>query len=493
MTESTNSVITTVPKGKQSFFKEHPRRTILLAVIVLLVLAGGSVYFVQARQAAAASAAPAPQTATVRRGNLTISASGAGTLVASDQQGLAFSTSGQVTGVFVKPGDYVEAGTLLAQIESQQAQIDYIQAKHTYQELTSAAGIATAQEQVAQAQAGLRSAKLDLEYLISPDVMYWEAEIAKSQATLEQAQATADASPSNQDAQQALQKAKEFLSFAQSNLDQAWTHYHDDYVPETFQLAEDQNGNDYYIVPTDLEIKLARAKIDEAQNTLNDSQGYYAVLTGAPMPEDASSDALVQLQKAELDYQKAQATLDGTKITAPISGTILSVDVSFGNTADTSKVITMADLSQLELDFYMDETEWDLVSVGNQAQVSFDALPDQTFNGQVTQVDTELYQSNNTSAVKGIVQFDNTTASFNLPIGTSATIKIIHAQVDNAVLVPIEALHETTPGKYVVNLDENGTLTQRDVEIGQQDQFYAEVKSGLQAGDVVSTDSVNTD
>jgi len=465
----------------------------LLAVIILLVFAGGLVYFVRARQAAAASAESAPRTATVRQGNLVISASGSGTLVASDERALAFSTSGQVTGVFAKPGDHVEAGTLLAQIDGQQAQIDYTQAKHTYQELTSAAGIAAAQEQVAQAQSDLMSAKYDLEYLISPDVMYWEAEIAKGQETLKQAKATADSSPSDQDAQQALKKAKDYLSFAQSNLDQAWTHYYDDYVPETFRLAEDQNGNDYYIVPTDLEIQLARAAIDKAQATLNDCKEYYAVLTGAPMPEDASSDALVQLQKAGLDYQEAQATLEGTKIIAPINGTILSVDAAVGNTADTSTVITMADLSQLELDFYMDETDWDLVSVGNQAQVSFDALPDQTFTGQVTQVDAELYQSNNTTAVKGIVQLDSAVGQLALPIGISANIEIIHAQVDNAVLVPIETLHETAPGKYVVFLVENGTLTQRDVEIGLQDLIYAEVRSGLQAGDVVSTDTINTD
>ena len=141
----------------------------------------------------------------------------------------------------------------------------------------------------------------------------------------------------------------------------------------------------------------------------------------------------------------------------------------------------------------MDESDWDLVAVGNQAEVSFDALPDQTFTGQVTQVDTELYQSNNTSVVKGIAQLDSTSGQFELPIGASASIEIIHARADNVVLVPIEALHETAPGKYVVFLDENGTLTQRDVEIGLQDEIYAEVKSGLQVGDVVSTDPVSTD
>jgi multidrug efflux pump subunit AcrA (membrane-fusion protein) len=153
----------------------------------------------------------------------------------------------------------------------------------------------------------------------------------------------------------------------------------------------------------------------------------------------------------------------------------------------------MADLSQLVVDFYLDETDWDLVTVGDRAEVTFTALPDQTIPGHVIQVDSELYQSNNTSMITGSVQLDSALDSFALPIGTSASLDIIHAQVVNAVLVPIEALHVTAPGEYEVFVVENGTLTQRSVEIGLQDQLYAEVKSGLNAGDVVSTDPVNSD
>ena len=496
-----STTVTVSPKNRLSFIKKHPRRTVLLVLLVILVGTGGWVYSVRARQAAAESAASTPQTATVRQGNLVISASGTGTLAVSNEIDLGFTTAGQVTGIFVQPGDHVEAGSLMAQVDDQQAQINYSQAKQAYEELTSAAAIATAQQQVAQAQADLLSAKYDLEYLISPDVMYWETEIAKGEQALTEAKASAEANPSDEDAQQALSKAKDYLGFAQDMLKEAWKLYYDEYVPETFRAAEYPNGTDYYIVPTDLEIKLARTAIDEAQKKLNDSQDYYNVLAGGPMPEDMSSDAIVQLQQAERDMQDAQAALDGTKIVAPIAGTILSVNATTGNpirTQDTDTetatgtVIAMADLSQLEVDFYIDASDWDLAAVGNQAEVTFDALPDKTFTGQVTQLDTELYQSNNSSVVKGIVQLDSSLDGVDLPIGASASVEIIHARADNAVLVPIEALHQTAPGKYTVYVIENGTPTAREVEIGLQDDVYAEVKSGLKAGDVVSTSPVNT-
>jgi multidrug efflux pump subunit AcrA (membrane-fusion protein) len=483
--------------------KKPRARAVLLTILFFLIVTGGSIYFVQTQRAAAAPPEPAPQTATVRQGSLVLSASGSGNLAASEEIELSFSTGGQVTGIFVKPGDLVEAGTLLAQIDPQKAQIDYTQAKQAYQELTSVTAIASAQQQVAQALADLMSAKYQLEYLISPEVLYWETEIANGERALAEAEARVEASPADKDSQGALTKAKQYLSFAQDKLDEAWELYYDEYVPETFPLLEDRNDKDIYAVPTDLEIRLARTTIEEAQKTLTDSQDYYNVLVGGPMPEEASSDTLVQLQQAERNLQDAQTALEGTKIVALITGTILSVEASMGDMVRTETdtntetvtgaVIVMADLSQLVVDFYLDETDWDLVTVGDRAEVTFTALPDQTIPGHVIQVDSELYQSNNTSVIAGSVQLDSDLDRFELPIGTSASLDIIHAQVEAAVLVPIEALHETAPGEYEVFVVENGTLTQRAVEIGLQDQLYAEVKSGLKAGDVVSTDPVNAD
>jgi len=259
-------------------------------------------------------------------------------------------------------------------------------------------------------------------------------------------------------------------------------------VPETFQLAEYANGTDYYILPTDLEIKLARAAIEQAQSSLNDRQEYYAVLTGASMPENASSDALVQLQQAERDLQDAQATLEGTKIFSPISGTVMEVNATVGDTIDTSTAIVLADLTQLDVEIYLDESDWDKVAVGNVAEVTFNSLPDQVFTGRVTEMDNELYVSFNTSTVRGLVAFESGSAEIDLPVGASASVEVISAQADNAVLIPLEALYETSPGEYAVYVLENDEPTLRAIKIGLQDQIYAEVRSGLEPGEIVVTD-----
>ena len=70
---------------------------------------------------------------------------------------------------------------------------------------------------------------------------------------------------------------------------------------------------------------------------------------------------------------------------------------------------------------------------------------------------------------------------------------IIGGRAENVVLVPVDALRETSPGEYVVFVIENDKPKLRMFEIGLQDLFFAEVLSGLEPGDVVSTGLVDTE
>ena len=115
----------------------------------------------------------------------------------------------------------------------------------------------------------------------------------------------------------------------------------------------------------------------------------------------------------------------------------------------------------------------------------------ETFTGEVTQVDPGLYTSGNTSVVRAIVKLDSTNDDIHLPIGTAAAVDVIGGRTENAVLVPIEALHQAD-GKYTVFVMENGTPRLRLVEVGLQDITYVEIKSGIEAGEIVTTGIVET-
>jgi HlyD family secretion protein len=139
------------------------------------------------------------------------------------------------------------------------------------------------------------------------------------------------------------------------------------------------------------------------------------------------------------------------------------------------------------LEAYLDETDWSMAQVGNKVEVTFDLLPDQAYPGTVTLVYPELSPSFETSLVNILVQLDNTIPQ-NLPPGTSVSVDVVGGEARGVVLVPVAALHKMEGGKQIVYVMQNGQQVEREVEIGLQNETYAEVKSGLKAGEVVVTE-----
>lgn len=138
---------------------------------------------------------------------------------------------------------------------------------------------------------------------------------------------------------------------------------------------------------------------------------------------------------------------------------------------------------------YLDESDLSLVAVGNEAEVTFDAYEDTIFNGRVTAVNPSLVTVSNVQAVEVEVVLNDgeLPSDSTFPVGLNATVDIISAQTENAVLVPIEALRLIDSGEYGVFVVENGEPVFRAVEVGLQDITYAEILSGLNPGEVVST------
>ena len=79
-----------------------------------------------------------------------------------------------------------------------------------------------------------------------------------------------------------------------------------------------------------------------------------------------------------------------------------------------------------------------------------------------------------------------------MPIGANATVDVIGGLAENALLVPVEALNEYAPGEYAVfkMVEDEPVLT--PVEVGLMDNSFAEILSGLEQGDVVTTGIVET-
>jgi RND family efflux transporter MFP subunit len=243
-------------------------------------------------------------------------------------------------------------------------------------------------------------------------------------------------------------------------------------------------------IPTDAEIAAAQAAMVVAQSSVQEAQWYLDALNGKDVPATATGTNLAALETANLNVQSAKASLDATQIYAPVDGTILSVSANLGDNVSSSAIIVEGDLSQLFVQTYVDESDYAMFQVGNAATVVFNALPDQAFKGKVTEVDPALDTSSGTAVVSGLVQLNPTTTK--LLMGMSASVTVIAGQAQNAVLVPLTALHQISPGSYSVLVMRNGKFTSEPVQIGLKDLVNAQITSGLQPGDIVSTSQIGT-
>jgi len=153
-----STLVSELKKMKLSFGFSKKKFWVALLVALVVIGSGSMIYYKYAYLPDQKTDEPAMQTAIVRQGDLVIYASGSGTLIAADEVDLAFKTGGQVMEVFVKVGDEVNSGDLLAQVDDTSAQINYTLAKRNLLELTSATAVATAQQAMAQASLDLDDA-----------------------------------------------------------------------------------------------------------------------------------------------------------------------------------------------------------------------------------------------------------------------------------------------------------------------------------------------
>jgi HlyD family secretion protein len=474
------------------FLRKH-RLWVIISALVLVGLAAAGVYFRQTRAAAASADATQIQTATARLGSLVLSASGSGVVIASSQTDLAFTSSGTLLELLVSMGDRVEAGQLLARVDETSAQAQFTQAEIALRELTSASAVATARLAVGVAETAVDDAHEHLAYVISSNVLKWEERVAAAQVAVDAAEAAAQSSSSTETAA-ALEAAQATLKHAQGSLLYALSDQSDYYQDQfTFKVQKGRESVEVYSPPTAAEIESARAALDLARATLQEAQWLYAELTGGEVPEQATGSTLAQVQQARITDEEAQRNLEGCRMLAPVAGTVTSIAAGVGESVGTSTFLTLVDMQHVSLDVYLDETDMDKAQVGNKIEATFDALPDQVFNGHIVSVDPTLNSSMGVSTIHALAQFDTLAESASpLLLGMNASVDVIAGSVENAVLVPVEALRELAPGSYAVFVIENGTPKLRPVTVGLQDVTFAQITSGLQAGEVVSTGIVVT-
>ncbi len=215
-------------------------------------------------------------------------------------------------------------------------------------------------------------------------------------------------------------------------------------------------------------------------------------------------------QKALL--KSARHNLKEVTIEAGMDGVVTRLNVEEGETAIMGTInnpgtvlMTIADLSRIEAEVEVDETEVVYIKIGHRAEVTLDAFPDTTYIGEVTEIGNSPILSSSVTGQQGVdfkVVITITDTIPDVRPGLSADADIVVAEKDSAVSIPIQSL--TVRRKKQLNLDSaaGSTLSKdgdvegvfvvkegeaffRPVDIGVSSSRYFEVLSGLKAGETV--------
>lgn len=228
--------------------------------------------------------------------------------------------------------------------------------------------------------------------------------------------------------------------------------------------------------------------------------------------DDEYETARLSLQQAESTYAmrkeavaKAQTNLGYAYITSPINGVILSKAVEEGQTVaagfTTPTLFTIAqDLTDMRVIADVDEADIGGVAEGQKVEFTVDAYPNETFEGQVTQVRQEATTESNVVTYEVVISAPN--PSLKLKPGLTANVTIHTLEQPNLLSVPTKALRFTPTadllrkgdkiqdcqGTKKVWVREGNVIKAYAVQTGITNGTLTQIVSGIKEGAEVITE-----
>jgi len=422
---------------------------------------------------------PDLETALVTQGDITLTADGSGELVPAAQVDLVFRTGGTLAEVLVQEGDQVSDGDLLARLDTEDLE-----------------------RAVANAEVELEIARLDLaDVQDGPN----EAELAGAEATLRDARVSLTLA---YDAYQRAEDSNLDASIEQRQVDFDWWVGYYQKQKQKFEDGDlskadhDWAMNAMISAQGELDEAINNAKIEEtqswnrvvqAQNSVTQAEIDLEELRSEPLTNTLLQATMV-VDEALMAREKTEVNLEAAQLVAPFDGTIVDVARSVGEqvTADKTVILTLAQLEEPLIQFWVEESDLEMVAVGASVNLIFEALPDDVFAGEVTRVDPMIVDVDGTTAVQCWASLGADTEGLPIVSGMTVDVEVLAAEALDAILVPVEALRETGAGQYeVFVVGAGGELEVRTVEVGLQDYTYAQILSGLELGETVSVGETN--
>jgi len=360
--------------------------------------------------------------------NLAETIEASGSLAAQPFASLEWKTSGVVEDVNIAPGDFVKAGDALLSLKPSSTSANIVNAK-----------------------SDLINAQNALETLLKSDT--------------DRAQTAIDL----EDAQNAYDKAKDWRVSLNGKIWITRITYRNmggRQIPVEHSYRDYPSPDTIADADRDLALKMSR---------LEDAQREFDRLKDGPDPDDVAA--------AQAKVDAAQATVNSLNIIAPFDGQVLSVDDRAGDTVNTGDLsVNLADLNHLYVETQVDESDVANVKLGNQAEVTLDAVSGVTLTGEVSAINPVG------EVVSGLVKYnvrvdlDKVEDGMFLPLGTTANVVIQTKPASATLAAPIAAIQNDSAGEYVWVIQSDNTTKRVDVISGSIIGDLVVVTGDLQEG-----------
>jgi len=223
---------------------------------------------------------------------------------------------------------------------------------------------------------------------------------------------------------------------------------------------------------------LSREEFEKAK------RNYESVLIETGKMKEEVQASTKGLTQAEIDVKIAQMDLDKTKITAPFSGIITGIKVSPQETVSVGReLFILVDISQIKVQAKVLESEVGKMQVGREADLGFSAYPGKVFRGKVEAISPIINPEDKTCTVYIIVE----NPQEEIKPGMHAEVEIAADIYRDRLLVPQEAVL-VRGGRKLVFVVEEGLAKWRYIEVGLENEDYAEVLDGVKEGEMVITE-----
>lgn len=178
-----------------------------------------------------------------------------------------------------------------------------------------------------------------------------------------------------------------------------------------------------------------------------------------------------------------------SQVVSPINGSVISIPPKNGLkvTSDTP-LLTIGDLSELEIKTYLPEKYFSMLKIGQDAEVRVASQPDEVFSATVQSISPVVDEASRT--VETILKLNR--ADDRITAGMFSKIKLYLTDYENSLSVKEEAISERDGKRVIFTIDNDGKAQSHEVKEGISVDGRIQILSGANDGDIVITEGVSS-